>query len=97
MNKDRAKELLSLIEAFANGDGVQYLDPLEEWCDDDDFDPFEHNYLDYRIKPKAREFWLCWEDDEPGSNDYYTYPVSKYPNEFLIDHWSHYVKVQEVL
>lgn len=60
MNRERAKELLPIIQAFAEGKEIQYISTLPndhhvwlftsspQWAD-------EH---DYRIKPEPRELWL---------------------------------------
>ena len=97
MNRERALELFPVFEAYANGETVQYLDSEGVWSDDSDFDPFEHVYLEYRIKPKAREFWLCWVDDNPDTKDYLVYPRDVYKDEHLVDHFEHYIKVREVI
>jgi len=67
MNRERAKELLHIIEAFANGEDIQRqfqitIDP----------DKFEWNVTDfiegagkYRIKPKPREWWI----GDPDKNE----------------------------
>ena len=102
MNRDRAKELLPIIEAFANGDGVEYR-PVgcgdKPWRALDDYwnmteTSMSRAHHDYRIKPKAREFWLCWEDE--GSNDSSRFPIPEYV-ETSVDHWNNYIKVREVL
>lgn len=57
MNRERAKELLPIITAFANGETVEYrLNPKNTWSGQ------AHNSYsfdcdgDYRIKPK--EYWV---------------------------------------
>ncbi len=97
MNKERAKELLPVMEAFANGETIQwktdFVDESEpdELNDDDDFDPTLS--LEYRIKPKPREWLLCWEDD--GSSE--SYRFSGDSSESALNHWANYIKVREVL
>ena len=71
MNRERAKELLPIIEAFANGEGIQRKDPDGKWTP-----LLEENVLydtdtEYRIKPKPREFWL----NVYPQGDYYGYDV----------------------
>ena len=62
MNRERAKDLLPIIEAFADGKDIQVLYPrfsaaagdTERWADTDDIT----GKGDYRIKPVPREFWI---------------------------------------
>lgn len=57
MTRKRAKELLPVIQAWAEGKGVQHRCHV---------DPFWHNAenptwnedFDYRIKPEPREWWV---------------------------------------
>ena len=69
MTPERAKELLPVIEAFANGETVQFYDGEtvqfydgDEWCDVGkeglDAETLGDDGLKYRIKPKPREFWM---------------------------------------
>lgn len=56
MNRERAKELLPIIQAFAEGAEVEYLRPSTgEWvpCPSPDW----FHYDQYRIKPKPVEAW----------------------------------------
>lgn len=64
MNRERAKELLPIIEAFANGEDIQdcFTSPVSVWQDCPD-PPFS-DHCKYRIKPKAREFWIDPADHE---------------------------------
>ena len=72
MNRERAKELLPIIEAFANGEAIEFrLSDLEAGADG----PLEWlvmpenklmtltfpcNDYEYRIKPKPREWFLAF-------------------------------------
>lgn len=66
MNRERAKELLPIIQAFAEGRTVEMvLRGTKEWCAD--FHPTWADGCDYRIKtePKYRPFddaGECWEE-----------------------------------
>ena len=63
MNRERAKELLPIIRAFAEGKDIQsrlYVD--KGWADISE--PSFPDYLQYRIKPEPREFWLDPDDNE---------------------------------
>ena len=56
MNREEAKKLLPIIEAFANGEDVQieeYSGKFVSWPSYS-FDPAQS----YRIKPKPRECWV---------------------------------------
>jgi len=65
MNRERAKELLPIIQAYADGAVMQERDPDdpdEEWHDfTSHFQPA--GYI-YRIKPEPREFWVCHGTDD---------------------------------
>ena len=62
MNRERAKELLPIIEAFAAGDELEVRADVDDatWypCSDPLFSISDK----YRIKPKPREFWLDLSD-----------------------------------
>lgn len=62
MNKDRAKELLPIITAWANGETIQMVisadDANEYWADIHD-EPFFDGGLKFRIKPKIRMIGDC--------------------------------------
>ena len=68
MNRERVKELLPVLEAFANGEDIQFrlfewdLNFENEWSDlsvkEELIITFPADDYDYRIKPKAREFWI---------------------------------------
>jgi len=65
MNRERAKELLPIIEAFANGEDIQtihHIDKNPEWQDSENLD--FGSLCEYRIKPKLREFWLDLTNNE---------------------------------
>lgn len=58
MNRERAKELLPIIQAFAEGKDAQWKDQSEPtWNDSRDDESFIGNY-DYRIKPEPFECWV---------------------------------------
>ncbi len=59
MNRERARELLPIIEAFANGEEIhKKAAPSHCW------EPVEDvtGLGEYRIAPKPREFWVWWDD-----------------------------------
>jgi hypothetical protein len=61
MTCERAKELLPVIQAFANGEEIQsknfnhtkWTDIQKDWIVD-----FSQSNYEYRIKPKPREWWI---------------------------------------
>ena len=65
MNRDRAKELLPVIQAFAEGKVVQYKQANTDWidCREADFGMGFLRDTEYRIKPKPRERWLLAKPD----------------------------------
>ena len=60
MNRERAKELLPIIQAFVDGKTIQYLDIDGSWYDLDEpnWEYSVNNKVRYRIKPEPREFWI---------------------------------------
>ena len=73
MNRERAKELLPIIEAFANGEDIQFRlielhpDLEDEWLDLPKNKAvcvtFPADDYQYRVKPKAREWFIGDPDD----------------------------------
>lgn len=66
MNRQEAKELLPVIQAFAEGKTVQFKNSFEDWIDCDNI-MFNWPPKDYRIKPepKYRPFKNaeeCWQE-----------------------------------
>lgn len=62
MTKEKAKELLPIIEAFANGKEVEYFNGYEwttTWHDTD----FSDNSINYRIKSEQKLVPFTFEDD----------------------------------
>lgn len=66
MNREQAKELLPIIQAFAEGKTVQFKNSFEDWIDCDNI-MLNRPPKDYRIKsePKYRPFKdaeECWQE-----------------------------------
>ena len=59
MNREKAKALLPIIEAFANGETIQLLYPNGKWYDIGTEDKLDFSCFvdEYRIKPKPRTFY----------------------------------------
>lgn len=64
-SRERIKELLPVLQAFAEGKAVQWKDPSSEcWTDFRDDDPHSglgfHNNIEYRVKPEPvkHEVWV---------------------------------------
>ena len=59
MNREDAKELLPLIEAFANGEDIECVKISDgTWKTMGANCRFDSAASHYRIKPKPREFWI---------------------------------------
>lgn len=65
MNRERAKELLPVIQAFAEGGKIQFRiangidEPWGDMPEDDRMSiTFPCEDYEYRIKPEPREFWI---------------------------------------
>ena len=59
MNRERARELLPIIQAFAEGKAIEYKTYSEKWVPLPD-PPAFYGDSEYRIKPEPREFWIWW-------------------------------------
>ena len=56
MNREEAKKLLPIIQAFAEGKTIQWRDPVKDtWVDESV--PNWNPSAEYRIKPDPREVW----------------------------------------
>ena len=67
MNRKEAKELMPIIQAFAEGKTIQYYDSLMDIADwEDCANPdFENLTYQFRIKPEYRPFKAqeeCWQE-----------------------------------
>ena len=61
MNRKQAKKLLPIIEAFANGEEIQFKDSAGNW--ENSNNPMFYDLREYRIKPKPREFLIAVSGD----------------------------------
>ena len=86
MNREQAKAIAPYIKAFGDGEDVQFHDGVD-WSDIGeegiDAEAFENGRIEWRIKPKPREWWLDPTDGEILQQD-------TPPN-------SDFIKVREVL
>ena len=58
MDAVKAKQLLSVITALANGEKVQYFHTdIQQWRDEPELD-FCEEVEKYRVKPKPLELWV---------------------------------------
>ena len=67
MTRKNAKELLPIIQAFAEGKTIQYYDSLIDIADWEDCEnpDFENSTYNFRIKPEYRPFKTkeeCWQE-----------------------------------
>ena len=59
MNRERARELIPIIQAFADGEDIDARGADGEWVSlEADEDLLCLDECDYRIKPKPREFYI---------------------------------------
>ena len=88
MNRKRAKELLPIIQAYANGEDIQ-IKASDKWLT---WDSYSFTGIgEYRIKPSPREFWLCWHNCDP--DNLHKFEGKKY-TELTVKHWDNYIKVR---
>lgn len=94
MNRERAKELLPIIQAFAEGKTIQAQNrrpqTSNDWVDAvDEFLFFDSNDWNWRIKPEPREWFVYSGNDEPIITDSPMDVDAKYAHKWI--------KVREVL
>ena len=58
MTREKAKELLPIIQAYADGEEIQYRGEDSTPWRDCIYPPAFADVDEYRIKPKLREYWL---------------------------------------
>ena len=99
MNRDRCKELLPVMTAFANGEEIEgnRLSGGEGWSGLD-FVTFKADW-EYRIKPNPREFTLETprESMELSHGCMIAYPLNDEHNYRHADYMEDNIKVREVL
>jgi len=95
MNRERCKELLPILEAFANGEDIQFHDG-DDWFDIGkeglDAESLDDDGLEYRIKPKPREFWIAGISPDQKTHRQKYVDCSDAPTAFI-----NAIKVREVL
>ena len=65
MNRERAKELLPIIQAFADGKEIEFCNNNGPWELFEECDNFTGHLCNaWRIKPEPREFWIADVQDE---------------------------------
>jgi len=57
MNRERVRELLPIIQAFAEGKRIQARAEHGTWVEHDGPTNWPDD-MEYRIKPEPREFWI---------------------------------------
>jgi hypothetical protein len=78
MTRERAKQLLPIITAFANGEDVQFLTEIGYWTN---FGAsvrlsFDEDPSRYRITPKPRKVWVN-EYSSPSGGTFYGYATKQ--------------------
>ena len=70
MNRERAKKLLPIIQAYVDGKDIQFAREGEKWRDMSKDDrlttTFPADGYDYRIKPEPLECWVRVFDGHAG-------------------------------
>jgi hypothetical protein len=58
MTRDEAREFAKVVQAYADGQDVQWREPDVDrpWCDD--FEPDFDTNFQWRIKSEPREWWV---------------------------------------
>ena len=100
MNREKTKSAILVMQAYVDGDSLESrirshpytmgwaLDSIPSWNWSD---------RDYCIKrSKPREWWACWNGDNPKPGDTRHFPFPEY-SEDTVDNWDNYIKVREVL
>lgn len=64
MNRERAKELLPIIQAFAEGKEIEYIQYNNCWRGTNSLGGIEDDDIQWRIKPEPVSVWLY-----PGYRD----------------------------
>lgn len=59
MNRERVKELLPVMQAFAEGKTIQHRTADDHWVDFRDPN-FTSKASEYRIKPEPQKFWAVF-------------------------------------
>ena len=74
MNRERARELLPIIKAFAEGKTIQFKNDNHQWRDPFGNDlRFDASPEKYRIKPEPREFWIvAYSEDDIDYRAFWT-------------------------
>jgi len=90
MNRERAKELLPVIQAFADGQDIQARAKVDiDWSDIDS--PLWAHGSEYRIKTKPREYYI-----NIGANAPVIIPAMSIDFDYR-EQGKHMIKVREVI
>ena len=89
MNKEQTREARDIMDAFMNGETVQYKKATGGWRGATNPTWNFVNY-EYRIKPKPREFWI-----ELNAEGETTGKLAGF--KFISNPWYKIIKVREVL
>ncbi len=99
MNRERAKELRDVFNAFAEGKEIESRVIGDVCWGSNFFDsgPTWKDSCQYRIKPEPREFWVCWKGSEypEDPNNSRWFPSPKFDD--FVANWDNAIKVREVL
>ena len=76
MTREQAKEILPIIQAFAEGEIIQYKNFLDEWTDikENEGLSFICPPSDYRIKPKSQPKYRPFKSQEECREEMHKHP-----------------------
>ena len=87
MDRERVKNIIPILQGFVDGGEIQQrsISYGTKWREQGGSIVIGGEW-EYQLKPKAREWWLCWNnDDEPMVYDYESVG------------WEHAVHAREIL
>ncbi len=103
MNREKTRKDAEIMLACADGVEVEFAwhDNAGQIKDNFLLVPCQHTWnfekFKYRIKPKPREFWLCWNKEDDGNfSDRFAYPADEF-SKGAVNHWDNHIKVCEVI
>lgn len=87
MTRERAKDLLPVIQAYADGKDIQFRYNDGLWVDhQSEFNPDPSPIVQYRVKPEPREFWIGWCHEHGPHRRVWDQPPPRLCNDCVIIH-----------
>lgn len=63
MNRARCKELLPIMQAFAEGKEIEWEHSSNVWHNSNEYKPVWSDGVEYRIKPEPFECWVIFDEN----------------------------------